>query len=32
MAYGKSEGTEEDAIVASSNREEPVQSVPPTEV
>lgn len=28
IAYGKSEGTEEDAIVASSDREEPVQSVP----
>jgi len=28
VAYGKSEGIEEDAIVASSDWEEPVQSVP----
>lgn len=32
IAYGESEGTEEDAIVASSDREESVHSVPPTEV
>jgi len=32
IAYGESEGTEEEEIVASSDREEPVQSVPPNEV
>ena len=32
IAYGKSEGTEKEAIVASSDREEPVHSVPPTKI
>jgi hypothetical protein len=32
IAYGESEGTEEEEIVASSDWEEPVQSAPPNEV